>query len=197
MPNAESIDSLSREFGVEKHRLSGWRKKELADVQHGLASEQPAEPPELVTAQKALQVATTKNEPFMEHIRRGIAPLRRRNSSEVTGIDPNPPKSNRSLSLSPIREIVLPVIEVVRVPQPLHHLSQPLTPQVSLRSLKPQPRLPANVESLIDQRIRDAIRLPKQLPVIPPLVGLSGFLRSLRKNLSKQRQMVDRLGHFR
>lgn len=76
MIKGESIDALSRELGVEAHRLSAWRKQGLAGLQRGLVSEQPAEPPELVTAKKALLEATMTNELLREQIRRGIGPFR-------------------------------------------------------------------------------------------------------------------------
>lgn len=72
----ESLDALSREFGVEIYRLEEWREQALAGLDAGLRAKKtgPAEL-RLAEAHKRLGEALMENELFRERCRRQGIPL--------------------------------------------------------------------------------------------------------------------------
>ena len=72
----ESLDSLSREFGVEIYRLEEWRDRALSGMETGLKSRQgdPVQA-ELDTALKRLGELAMENELLYERCRKGNGPF--------------------------------------------------------------------------------------------------------------------------
>lgn len=75
----ESLDSLSRELGVETYRLEKWRDKALQGMEEGLR-ERDGDPLqlELDKAMKRIGEITMDNELLLERCRRQEAPFRNR-----------------------------------------------------------------------------------------------------------------------
>ena len=72
----ESLDSLSREFGVEIYRLEEWRDRALSGMETGLKSRQsdPVQA-ELDTAMKRIGELAMENELLYERCRKGKGPF--------------------------------------------------------------------------------------------------------------------------
>jgi hypothetical protein len=72
MFRGESLDSLSREFGVEIYRLDEWRERALSGMETGLKSRQgdPAQA-ELDAALKRIGELAMENELLYERCRQG------------------------------------------------------------------------------------------------------------------------------
>ena len=72
----ESLDSLSREFGVEIYRLEEWRDRALSGMETGLKSRRgdPVQA-ELDTAMKRIGELAMENELLYERCRKGNGPF--------------------------------------------------------------------------------------------------------------------------
>ena len=72
----ESLDSLSREFGVEIYRLEEWRDRALSGMETGLKSrrDDPVQA-ELDTAMKRIGELAMENELLYERCRKGNGPF--------------------------------------------------------------------------------------------------------------------------
>ncbi len=72
----ESLDSLSREFGVEIYRLEEWRDRALSGMKTGLKSRRgdPVQA-ELDTAMKRIGELAMENELLYERCRKGNGPF--------------------------------------------------------------------------------------------------------------------------
>jgi hypothetical protein len=72
----ESLDSLSREFGVEIYRLEEWRDRALSGMETGLQSRRgdPVQA-ELDTAMKRIGELAMENELLYERCRKGNGPF--------------------------------------------------------------------------------------------------------------------------
>ena len=72
----ESLDSLSREFGVEIYRLEEWRDRALSGMETGLKSRRgdPVQV-ELDTAMKRIGELAMENELLYERCRKGNGPF--------------------------------------------------------------------------------------------------------------------------
>ena len=80
MFRGESIDSISREIGIETYRLEGWREKALIGLDVALR-ERPGDPKdaEINSAMKRIGELTMENELLREKCN-NKAPLARRRS---------------------------------------------------------------------------------------------------------------------
>jgi transposase len=76
MFRGESLDSLSREFGVEIYRLEEWRDRALTGMETGLKSRRgdPVQA-ELDTAMKRIGELAMENELLYERCRKGNGPF--------------------------------------------------------------------------------------------------------------------------
>jgi len=76
MFGGESLDGLSREFGVEIYRLEEWRDRALSGMETGLKSRQgdPIQA-ELDTAMKRIGELAMENELLYERCRKGNGPF--------------------------------------------------------------------------------------------------------------------------
>jgi transposase len=76
MFRGESLDSLSREFGVEIYRIEEWRDRALSGMETGLKSRQgdPVQA-ELDTAMKRIDELAMENELLYERCRKGNGPF--------------------------------------------------------------------------------------------------------------------------
>ena len=76
MFRGESLDSLSREFGVEIYRLEEWRDRALSGMETGLKSRRgdPVQA-ELDTAMKRIGELAMENELLYERCRKGNVPF--------------------------------------------------------------------------------------------------------------------------
>lgn len=78
----ESVDALSRELGVEIHRLEKWREKALAGIDTALkAREGDPVQAELDAAMKRIGELTMQNELLWQRVRKS-GPLAKRRSSK-------------------------------------------------------------------------------------------------------------------
>ena len=82
MLRGESVESLSRELGVEIYRLEGWREKALAGIDNGLKKRKndPLKG-ELNTAMRRIGELTMENELLWKRVK-NPAPLAKRRSSK-------------------------------------------------------------------------------------------------------------------
>ena len=76
MFRGESLDRLSREFGVEIYRLEGWRERALSGMDAGLKSRRgdPVQA-ELDAAMKRIGELAMENELLYERCRKGNGPF--------------------------------------------------------------------------------------------------------------------------
>jgi hypothetical protein len=76
MFGGESLDRLSREFGVEIYRLEGWRERALSGMDAGLKSRRgdPVQA-ELDAAMKRIGELAMENELLYERCRKGNGPF--------------------------------------------------------------------------------------------------------------------------
>ena len=82
MFRGESIDSLSRELGVEAHKLTKWRESALDGITQGLRGDDDPEGVELARAKKAISELAMQVELLKELDRRGRGPFRGGRSSK-------------------------------------------------------------------------------------------------------------------
>lgn len=76
MLRGESIDALSREFGVEAHKLTAWRESAMAGLEQGLRGDDDPDGVELARAKKAISELAMQVELLKEQNRRGLAHFR-------------------------------------------------------------------------------------------------------------------------
>lgn len=76
MLRGESVDALSRELGLEAHRLAAWREAAVAGLEQGLRGDDDPDGVELALAKKAISELAMQVELLKEQNRRGLGPFR-------------------------------------------------------------------------------------------------------------------------